>query len=251
MNSMASAPSCLIFADNICVVWDATLSFWEVFATVVASGIVTWVTIYFSVKVAREATTRQLAAALDAERRERSDRDDRDARQAETQSAERRSRLAAALIRTVQQVESMMSERPRNPAYLATRAEWAALRVQFETSGEQNAVEFYEYADLTIVRGDEARPEFLAVSGEQLNVVEAFSRQAFANNLTGMAREWAREPELVPDRAKLDFLRAWRATNRIASYERTLEFLSLLENSGERPKKPNESETLSDAQESA
>lgn len=229
MTPAAAEETCLILVNQVCVVWDATFSFWEVLATVAVSGLVTWVTIYFSVKAARDSTARQLEAALEAEHRERADRDEREARESRRISDQARGRLAASLIRVVQQVESTLGREPQDPAYLAVRAEWAALRVQFETSGEDNSAEFYEFADLTIAQGDEALPRFRAVSGEQLSVVETLSRQAFATNLSHLALDWARDPSAAPPAQQLEALRAWRAENRVASYERVLGFLAQLD----------------------
>lgn len=235
--------ACLIYSDKICVIWDATFSFWEFIATVVASGLVTFLTIYWSIRASREATKQQLTAAQDAARLEREERLAAAAAERDQRSLETRTRLAQAMIRVVHQLEASVDSKPQSVGRRAANAEWAALRVALETSAEPNAAELYEFAAMTISRAKERHTKPNTESQTASEFVLDVIRKQFGNELAALARRWVADPASHPDPKTLQELREkWRAEEKLKHDQ----FMKTMQNILARPLAPEEAHVLGD-----
>jgi hypothetical protein len=192
--------------------WDETVQFWELIVTVGLTAIVTAFTIWVSVRLSRESVDRQLVAASDAaatERQERSAQLETDRRR---EAAALRARLAENAIRLFHLLEYGIENEE-----VELRAQWAALRIQFATSGEQNAREIYEFADLMIRRvTDLAGHEFGGGFTHFAAVTE------FADDLSESMEQWVADPSSQPSPGDLEVVREWeleRVRSERAAFE--------------------------------
>lgn len=237
--------ACFTFSDQICVLWNATFNFWEFIATVIATGAVTTLTIYWSVRVSREATTQQLAAAADAARLERQNRAAASEAEARRLSLDSRTRLAQSMIRVAHQLEDAVDDNPRSPRRGAANAEWAALRVAFETSAEPNASQLYEFADITISRASEPTEKADKQSQRPTEFVQDLLRKKFGNDLAVLARRWVTDPHSTPDPSALSALREkWAAEQKLKN-ER---FMRLMTEFLEPPEPAQETDIFAEKQ---
>ena len=196
-------------------IWDFPL--WEVLATVVVSGLVTWVTIHFSVRESRKATE----LALKLAEQERQDREQKEADARIQLESETRRRLAESATRVLTQLARTRGADNRDSARIEAEASWAALRIQFETAGVTAGRELYEYCDLSFIRSDSpdrdlSKPGTFSISVALLA----------ANPLSFVAphlRRWVESPDKMGDKFELELaeLREWKRGSQ-ASLVKTL-----------------------------
>ncbi|MFK4804327.1 hypothetical protein ACI3KX_00530 [Microbacterium sp. ZW CA_36] len=201
--------ACFVLSDDVCVLWSATFAFWEFLATVVATGVVTVLTIYYSVKASRDATAKQLEAARKAADDERRERQSETARRQVVEDREQRTRLAGSMVRVAHQLNASQSKEPKSAERLGAEAEWAALRIAFETSGLPNASEMYEYANIRVEQASAPEDLVKKTDTEGMSFIELMTRGDLERNLIPTVEKWAREPSEYPNPEELQAMRDW------------------------------------------
>jgi hypothetical protein len=180
-------------APNVCVEWVESFPYWEVATVALVTIAVTVITVRASVAAARRETDRVLTA--DAEARRKADAASEAQREA-AQAAEgkgRRASLARELIRSSRLVHDADSNPSKGRKSVATKAEWASLRVAFDTSGEAGAHQLFQWADLTLWNA-RASSQDGTTKATRLDWVPIYRLQQF---LDERASAWATDPQAV------------------------------------------------------
>lgn len=179
--------------------WDDTVQYWELLITLGLTALVTVFTIWVSVRLSRESVDRQLAAAAAADDIDRQERSMHLELDRAREDAALRARLAENAIRLFHLLEHGIDSEE-----VELRAQWAALRIQFATSGVQNAREIYEFADLMIRRVTDLASQDLGGGYTHFAAVTEF-----ADDLSESIESWVADPASQPSLEDLEVVRNW------------------------------------------
>ncbi|WP_187250430.1 hypothetical protein [Microbacterium sp. 4-7] len=191
--------SCIVFLPAICAEFSIALPVWELLATVLVTGSVTFLTIFWSLRAARAETTRAIAAAKETERREREER--QAASDADERRRVRRERIALgeSLFRAAHDLYAVRNEDPKSPRRLAARAAWTSLGIPFGATAVVDANRVYEYATILIDRG--MNPP--GPSDAEETFPEWLPRTEFLRPIEDAVLEWARDGALSSTNLKV------------------------------------------------
>ncbi|TDL44061.1 hypothetical protein [Microbacterium oleivorans] len=221
----ATSQSCLVFAQWVCVEWDATFQFWETIVATIVAAIVMFLTILFSVRIANAQTQRTLDAAFEKESRDRRERDDAAQIAAEQREREARVPMASSLVRLAITYEKAIATREENELAKA-KAEWQALSVLFAASALPGAAELFEFADFVVDQAIEKRDETARSHAERIAQVLA---ALIGERIQMSANEWARTGQLPSETvAAIEKIRKERREAEEKANNRNTAFIAML-----------------------
>lgn len=123
------------------------------------------------------------------------------------------------MTRTVHALQLTRKMQDSDAARISARAEWAALRIQFDASSEPNARELYELVGILVERSD-------LTHEKGLDVVDVVVRSVFSDRASALVRAWVAAPDMnakfADDLAKK---REWKRQSDATRQERAQHLL--------------------------
>lgn len=229
---------CLVATKAVCVTPTDGFPFWELLSTAAITGLVTWVTIWASIRGARRETERTIAASVEAERRAREERQREATRLGAIESRRQRVGLAEVLSRAVHRMQAVRELSADDRARIEAAAEWGALRVSFATATSPSAIDLYEFADLRIDEGMAAnKPPRMNVVDE---IFEYAVKTMYADKVSETASQWA-ELGVLDDKAAaaLTKMRAAREERSKATNQELIKLVERLQGGPIRQQEPD------------
>lgn len=197
-------PTCFVFAPAVCVIWDATVNFWELLATILLTALVTVATILVSVRLALKTTRDTLAAAAAAEVRARAER----AQQAEIDTRIAYVRELVPLV--VQRAQELATAGKVYTESPELGAAWAAIGLSMRISTSVGAADIVEWIDLLLHR------DHIDRRAPGASVVEILVRPQPDKKAIKLLERWANDPRGAADsiQQELEELRLWQGAER-------------------------------------